>query len=71
MKIAVISNPSGKMVAAMRLAPKGPIGVGMRSRNPQDLYHELDIPEEHKSKGIAEIVKRIQITKPGDAPRFI
>ena len=69
MKVAIISNESGKVVAAMKLAD-GRIRVGMRSRDKSHQYHEIDLPEKLSSARIKDIVKEVKIDKPGGVPRF-
>jgi hypothetical protein len=69
MKVAIISNESGKILAALKLADDR-VRVGMRSRDKSHQYHEIDLPEKLASARIKDIVKELKIDKTGGVPHF-
>ncbi|HTU50062.1 MAG TPA: hypothetical protein VMF56_05670 [Acidobacteriaceae bacterium] len=69
MKLHVVSNSEGKIVAAMRLLEDGPVRIGLRAREKQYL-HEVEVPLSLHGLTHAEMARRLVVKTIGKAPAF-
>jgi hypothetical protein len=69
MKLHTIIDSSGRLVAVMRVLKHQKIGMGLKPREGQH-FHEIELPDHARQLRPEQIVKRLKITRPGEAPKF-
>ncbi len=70
MKLHVVSDTGGRVVASAFVLEEGPIRAGFRARDGQ-YVHEVEVPPQLRHLELRDIARKLTINKIGDARSFL